>query len=72
MGAAIDTNLAKKLQIPIAVEQKSVGNISTLPIYTRLKVPHTPNFAIIMKKGNNPVIDPRHNIIIPPDTVIIA
>jgi hypothetical protein len=50
-GAIIVTNLAKKLQKPRAVAQKSVGKRSTVDTYTITKPLATPNLTKAMKRG---------------------
>jgi hypothetical protein len=52
MGAIIVAILAKKLQIPMAVAQKSVGNKELWAMYTRLNVEATAKEALSTKAGN--------------------
>lgn len=52
IGAIIVAILAKKLQIPMAVAQKSVGNKELWAMYTRLKVEATAKEALSTKAGN--------------------
>jgi len=50
-GAKIVKSLAKKLHIPSAVAQKSVGNTYTVEQYDKLKPPEMPNLANKTKIG---------------------
>ena len=66
IGAPIVKVLPKRLQIPIAVAAKRVGNMSAFTKNTRLKNPELPNFVNITKIGIKLVYDVSSNIIKPP------
>jgi len=51
-GAIMVANLAKKLQIPMAVAAKRAGKIDVWAIYTRLKHDAAPNEALSTRAGN--------------------
>ena len=60
--------LAKKLQKPRAVALKSVGNTSTVELYSKTKAPAIPNFVNTTKIGSRipSVCSPRKRIQHPP------
>jgi hypothetical protein len=66
IGAPIEKVLPNKLQIPIAVAAKRVGNMSAFTKNTRLKKPDDPNFVNMTKIGIKLTYYASNNIITPP------